>query len=290
MSGTINPVQALGRIGVGSWTFPWAIGTVKDHLPSPLMTAVELVRKGSEIGAGTVQFLDNLPLDSFSDGELQEVKAAAQEHGMEIQLGTRGVTPAHLSRFLAVATTLGCRLVRTMGGWHGEPATTAEMEGDLREILPAYAEAGVSLALENYEAYSTLELGTLVRKIGHPSLGICLDLTNSFGALESADAILDHLAELTINIHLKEFVVERLPHLMGFAFIGRPVGQGKLPLETIFSRVADFGREPDAIVELWTPFKETLAETLLQEEKWARESVRYLKSTRWFKLPDKKTT
>ncbi len=290
MSEPINPVERLGRIGVGSWTFPWAIGTVKDHLPTPLMTAVQLVKKASEIGAGTVQFLDNLPLHDFTDRELQDVRTAAREHGLEVQLGTRGVTPAHLSRYLAVATSLGCRLVRTMGGWHGAPAPTAELERDLREILPGYAAAGVSLALENYEAYSTQELGALVRKIGHPNLGICLDLTNSFGALESADSILDHLAELTINIHLKEFVVERLPHLMGFAFVGRPVGQGKLPLEAIFSRVAHFGREPDVIVELWTPFKENLSETLIQEEKWARESVRYLQGTQRFKLPDKKTT
>jgi 3-oxoisoapionate decarboxylase len=288
MSEITNNAQRIGRIGVGSWTFPWAIGTVKEHLPSPRMTPVQLVKKAGEVGAAVVQFLDNLPLIGASEAELQEVRATAQECGLELQVGTRGVTPTHLLGYLSVATALGAKLVRTMGGWHGAPLPIDEMESDLREVMPAYAAAGVSLALENYEAYSTLELADLVQKIDHPNLGICLDLTNSFGALESADAILNHLAERTINIHLKEFVVERLPYLMGFAFVGRPVGQGKLPLETIFSRVADFGRKPDVIIELWTPFKKTLAETIVEEEKWARLSVDHLKSTNRFMPSEKK--
>ncbi len=288
MSSSLRPSIdcGLGRIGVGSWTFPWAIGTVSEYSPASPMTARQLVKKAHEIGASTVQFLDNLPLHDLSESELKEVRAVAQDCGLELQIGTRGVTPTHLIRYLAVATALDARLVRTMGGWHGKPASISEMERDLREVLVSYADAGVSLALENYEAYTTEELGALVRRIDHPNLGICLDLTNSFGALESADSILDHLAELTINIHLKEFVVERLPHLMGFAFVGRPIGQGKLPLETIFSRAALFGRKPDVVVELWTPFKGSLAETLAQEESWARLSVDHLKSTNWFNVPE----
>ena len=281
----------LGKIGIGSWTFPWAIGTVQDHSPSSPMTASQLIDKASELGASVVQFLDNLPLDNFSESALQEIRASAQDRGLELQIGTRSVKPVHLSRYLDIAMAVGARLVRTMGGWHGQPATIPEMEHDLQEILPAYTAAGVSLALENYEAYSTEELAGLVRKIANPSLGVCLDLTNSFGALESADSILDHLAELTINIHLKEFVVERLPHLMGFAFVGRPIGHGKLPLEDIFSRVAQFGRQPVAVVELWTPFQGNLEETIAQEENWARMSVDYLLSTDWFEArADKKGT
>ena len=281
--------RGLGRVGIGSWTFPWAIGTVTEHRPASPLTAVQLVRKAHELGASTVQFLDNLPLHDLSESELQEVRAAVQDCGLELQIGTRGVAPEHLLRYLAVATSLGARLVRTMGGRHGKPAPIPEIERDLREVLDNYAAAGVSLALENYEAYATEELGALVRRIGHPNLGVCLDLTNSFGALESADSILDHLAELTINIHLKEFVVERLPHLMGFAFVGRPIGQGKLPLETIFSRVALFGRKPDVVVELWSPYMGNLAKTLAQEENWARLSVDHLKSTNWFTVPENKT-
>ena len=39
--------------------------------------------------------------------------------------------------------------------------------------------------------------------------------TNSFGALESADEILDNLVPFTISVHVKEFAVERMEFLMG---------------------------------------------------------------------------
>src|SRR4249919_3453380 len=91
--------HGLGRIGIGSWTFPWAIGTVTEHRPAPPLTAAQLVRKAHELGVSTVQFLDNLPLHSLSESELQEVRAAAEDCGLELQIGTRGVTPTHLLRY-----------------------------------------------------------------------------------------------------------------------------------------------------------------------------------------------
>ena len=80
---------------------------------------------------------------------------------------------------------MGARSIRTMGGWHGAPASLEEGEDNLRKVLPAFGQAGVRIALENYEAYRTSDLAALVGRIDHPALGICLDLTNSFGALEA---------------------------------------------------------------------------------------------------------
>ena len=90
----------------------------------------------------------------------------------------------------------------------------------------------------------------------------CLDLTNSFGALENKEQILQHLAAHAINVHLKDFAVERIEFLMGFAFRGRPVGEGCLPLADLFSTLAKHGNRPNVIVEHWTPFAGTLEKTL----------------------------
>jgi hypothetical protein len=51
-----------------------------------------------------------------------------------------------------------------------------------------------------------------------------------------------------------------------------------LPLDLILSRLAQFNRRPDLIVELWPPPQRTLAETLSLERAWAAESVQYLRS------------
>jgi sugar phosphate isomerase/epimerase len=275
---TVENIPGLGRIGMGSWTYPWAIGTIRDHPPKQPMSPSALVRRAAELGVTVVQILDNLPLDRLTVAELKDLRKLALHYGIELQVGTRGIERSHLLHYLEIAQQLEARLVRTMGGWPGQPAPLAEIEKEIQAVLPEFTGAGVSLALENYEAYSTGGLAHLVDMISHPKLGICLDLTNSFGALESAEQMLNNLAPLTINLHLKEFTVERLDHLMGFAFLGRPTGKGMLPLEQIFTRLAQFGRRPDVIVELWTPFTKTLEDTLALEHVWAAESIAYLRT------------
>jgi 3-oxoisoapionate decarboxylase len=242
------------------------------------MSAQDLLRQAAALGVELVQIVDNLPLDQLTVAALNDLHDLAEDHSIELQIGTRGVERSHLLEYLDIARRLDAKLVRTMGGWHGNPASLAEIEKNVTAVLPDFVEANVSLALENYEAYSTHDLANLVSSINHPKVGICLDLTNSFGALESAQQILANLAPLTINLHLKEFIIKRLDYLMGFAFLGRPTGKGKLPLAQIFGRLAACHRQPDIIVELWTPFTRTLEETLALEKAWASESIDFLRA------------
>jgi len=271
-------IPGLGRIGIGSWTYPWAIGTVRDRQPKHMMSPRGLIRQAAELGVKVVQIGDNLPLDGRTVAELRDLRKLAEDYGIALQLGTRGVDRSHLLRYLEIGLQLDARLIRTMGGWPGFPALISEIEENLDFVLPAFVQAGVSLALENYETYSTGDLARLVSAIDNPMLGICLDVANSLGALESIDQILDNLASHTINLHLKEIEVRRLEYLMGFAILGKPAGRGRLPLEKIFARLAQFHRQPDVIVELWTPYTNTLEETLALERAWATESIDYLRT------------
>ena len=261
---------------MGSWTFPWATGTVLNHRPDRPLDPLGVVQRAKDLGVHVVHFLDNLPLDACDPEAIDRAGAFAAQHGIEVEIGTRGTDPEHLRKFLRIAERMGARLIRTMGGWHGAPATLQEIGDNLQAVLPAFDDAGVRIALENYEAYRTSDLGALVGRIGHPSLGVCLDLTNSFGALESADEILRNLVPFTISVHLKEFAVERLEFLMGFAFRGKPTGQGMLPLRKMFDALAAASRQANVIVEQWPPFQETLQKTMELELDWARQSVEHL--------------
>jgi sugar phosphate isomerase/epimerase len=272
----------LGKIGIGSWTYPWGVGTISDHLPARLLRPVDLVNKACRVGAEVVQVVDNLPLHEFTKSDLAEFRSLAADRTIEIEIGTRGVQPEHLQNYLRIAELVGAKLVRTMAGWHGNPPPLREVERDLRKALPAFRDADVRIALENYEAYSTRELGDLINSIGDSHLGVCLDLTNSFGALENKEEILRHLAAHAINVHLKDFAIERIEYLMGFAFRGRPVGEGSLPLADLFSTLAEIGRRPNVIVEHWTSFTETLEKTLELEDEWASRSVQFLKGLQWW--------
>ena len=268
--------KTIGKIGVGSWTFPWATGTVLDHRPEHVLDPLGVVQRAKDLGVHVVHFLDNLPLDGCDQKAIAQAGELAALHGIEVEIGTRGTNPEHLLRYLEIAQKMGARLLRTMGGWHGAPASLKEISDNLSKVLPSFSNAGVRIALENYEAYRTSDLAALVAQIDHPALGICLDLTNSFGALESADEILGNLVPFTISVHLKEFAVERLEFLMGFAFRGKPTGQGMLPLQKMFDALTAASRRANVIVEQWPPFQETLVKTIEQELNWARQSVEHL--------------
>jgi sugar phosphate isomerase/epimerase len=268
--------KELGKIGVGSWTFPWATGTVQDRRPESILDPVGVVQRAVDIGVHVVHFLDNLPLDTFEGKVLDRARDLAVEHKIEVEVGTRGTEPAHLRRYLEIAQRMGARLIRTMGGWHKAPAPVDQIKANFRKVLPQFDGAGVRIALENYEAYSTSEIAAIVREVDSPSLGVCLDLTNSFAAMESADEILENLAPFTISVHLKEFTVERLEYLMGFAFRGKPTGQGVLPLRKIFETLLANSRKVNVIVEQWPPFHENLEKTIEMEFEWARQGVEHL--------------
>jgi sugar phosphate isomerase/epimerase len=240
------------------------------------MSPIGLIRRAAELGVKVVQIVDNLPLDELTIAELKDLRKLSQDYGIELQVGTRGVDSSHLLKYLEIALQLEARLIRTMERSQGLPADISAIERNISLVLPEFIQAGVSIALENYEAYSTSDLARLINTVKNPNLGICLDVVNSLGALESTDQILDNLASLTINLHLKDFTIQRLDHLMGFAFLGMPIGQGRLPLEQIFKRLAQFSHRPDVIIELWTPFTKTLEETIALERVWATESLQYL--------------
>ena len=261
---------------MGSWTFPWATGTVQDRRPEPILDPVGVVQRTVDIGVHVVHFLDNLPLDIFDGKVLDRARDLALDHNIEVEVGTRGTEPAHLLKYLEIAQRMGARLVRTMGGWHKAPAPVAQIKANFREVLPQFDGAGVRIALENYEAYSTSDIAAIVQEIDSPSLGVCLDLTNSFAAMESADEILQNLAPFTISVHLKEFTVERLEYLMGFAFRGKPTGQGVLPLRKIFETLLANSRKANVIVEQWPPFNESLEKTMEMEFEWAKQGVEHL--------------
>jgi hypothetical protein len=96
------------------------------------------------------------------------------------------------------------------------------------------------------------------------------------GAGEGIETITTLLAPHTFNLHIKEFLVKRNPHQMGYIIEGRPVGQGQLPLEWILEQLGS--QCQSGILELWTPPEPSIQETMAKEQQWALESIEYLKS------------
>ena len=91
------------------------------------------------------------------------------------------------------------------------------------------------------------------------------------------DAVVQTLTPYTLNLHVKDFTIERVSSKMGFILTGSPAGEGRLNLPWLLERLGAAGRDLNAILETWPPFGPTLKETIARERAWVETSVRNLR-------------
>jgi 3-oxoisoapionate decarboxylase len=264
------------NLGISSYTYTWAIG-VPGRIPNRPMTAPDLLNRARALGVGVVQIADNLPLHRLSPAELEALADRAAADGIELEVGTRGIAPAHLRTYLDLAVRLGSPILRVVTDTADHQPTEDEIVTTVRSFLPALAESDVTLAIENHDRFASRTLVDLLQRIDSERVGICLDTVNSFGALEGPERVVEALGPWTVNLHVKDFTITRASHQMGFTIEGRPAGRGRLDVPWLLSRLHAMERDVNAILELWTPPEPALGDTLTKEQAWAVESVDYLR-------------
>jgi sugar phosphate isomerase/epimerase len=262
-------------IGLGTYAFFWQHS---DRAPEPLslVGAFEATR---ELGLDLFQICDYAPLEAMTDAEVADAARAARDLGLTIQLGTKGIEPAHLERHLRLAEAFDARLVRSMLYGPDSRPTLAEASVWLRESLPAYEAAGVTLALETYEQVATAQLVGLVESFGSAQLGICLDPANVVARLELPRDCVGLAADLTANIHVKDFAFDRQPGWVGFTYSGAAMGTGLHDYAHLLETVRPRERGIDEIVEHWLPWQHDPETTIRTEREWTRTTLDYLRST-----------
>jgi sugar phosphate isomerase/epimerase len=264
------------RLGISSYTYTWAVG-VPGHLPPRPLSAADLVRRAAEKGLGCVQVADNLPLDALADAERRELRTLAAELAVAIEVGARGLTPDRLERYLDLAVFFHSPVLRFVVDGPGYAPSLDEVVAVIGAALPRLRETGVRLAVENHDRLRSAEFRDIVLRTDPERVGICLDSVNSMGAGESVREVVTALAPHTLNLHVKDFTVERVSHKMGFVVTGVPAGQGMLDLPWLLGEIRGHGRCQSAILELWTPPAGAIEETVAREASWADESLRFLK-------------
>jgi sugar phosphate isomerase/epimerase len=235
------------------------------------MTAHDLLERAAGLGVGVVQIADNLPLE---ETDIDALAVRAQELGIALEAGTCGIERETLERYLEIAQRIGSPVLRTLldsSTWHPTPEEAAEA---LRRVAPAFERASIVLAIENHDRFPAATLRQVVEAAGSAHVGVCLDTANSLGCGEGIEQVLAALGGLTVNVHIKDFVVRRLPHNKGFAVEGVPAGRGLLDIPAILARIP---RQVSVIVELWPPPEASVEASIAKEEAWAAESVLYLR-------------
>lgn len=260
-------------IGLGTYAFFWQHS---ERAPEPLSLA-DMLRRTRDLDLDLFQICDYPPLLGYSAAELRELRATADDLGIRLELGTKGIVLEHLATFLHLAGVLGATLVRSMNFAPGSRPSTTQAESLLRTALPAFEAAGVTVALETYEQLRSAELIGLVESIGSEHLGICLDPANTVAGLEDPRDVVERCAPYTKNLHVKDFAFARQEGWVGFTLAGAELGTGLLDYDHELRTVDPDARGINRIVEHWLPWQGSFAETAARENDWTLSSVTYMK-------------
>lgn len=264
-------------LGVSSYAFGWAVG-VPGQLPPGRFTAQDLITFARSRGLRLVQFGDHLAIETLSAQQLADLRhhALAGSSSVVIETGARGLTEANLKRFITISRALDARLLRFVIDAPGYEPHPNEVVALLRSISPLLEQADLVLGLENHDRFPARTLRLMLEQVGSRRVGICLDTANSLGAGEGLEHVVDQLGPFTVNLHLKDFVITRVPHAMGFVVEGRPAGRGSLKIPDLLEKLAGFGRCRTAVLETWTPPEGSITDTIAKERRWADQSLDYL--------------
>jgi sugar phosphate isomerase/epimerase len=182
---------------------------------------------------------------------------------------------ALLERTAATAQALGVTRLRTacLGGRRYEEfqdrKTWETFIGHWREAAPR-AEAALrrhklALAIENHKDWLTDELAALLRKIGSPHVGACVDFGNNLAFLEDPLATAEALAPFAVTTHGKDHLVARRDS--GFDLADVALGDGVLPLPRIVKALR--AKRPDAPLCLETMTRDPLEIPYREARYWS---------------------
>jgi sugar phosphate isomerase/epimerase len=264
------------KLGISSYAYTWSIG-VPGQMPEKPMDCFQLLEKAINFQVSCIQIADNLPLDQQDHESRYRLLNLAQEAQIEIEVGMRGLTRENLEKYIDLAEYFRSPLLRAVIDVGDFCPGLWEITHVIREYLPELVSRNIQLAIENHDRLKASEFARIIETVGDNHVGICLDSVNSMGAGEGLEEVLRILGPYTINFHIKDFMVKRASHMMGFSIEGTPAGQGMLPIEEILLKLENWGQCESGILELWIPPAGNLTETISCEDSWARMSIDFLK-------------
>lgn len=266
-------------LGISSFTYGWTVGMDPDN---PKLTELDLLKKVEAYGLKCLQVGDNLPLHKLTGSRLQEFKTTAEKNHTRLEVGARKLTEDHLQRYLEICKFLKAPLLRFVVDGDDYQPSGQTIISILKNILPELKKNNVTLGIENHDRFKASELSAVMDAIADERVGICLDSVNSIGAGEGLEWVADLLAPYAVNLHIKDFRIQRFHHNMGFIVTGAPGGTGMMDVPSIIAKLLPFGRCQSAILEQWAAPEVTTDLTIEKEMSWADQGINYLKSLPYF--------
>ena len=267
------------KIGISSFAYCFACGSRPFTKPQHIMTPHDLIDKAVALGADAVQFGDNMPLEVYSDEELERIRVHAEKCGIETEVGMRRATAERLSDYIRITHQIRGRVLRVITDGTGFTPDLHEICRTAASLIPQLEECGVVLGIENHDRFSARDYAKMAETIDHPQVGLTVDTVNSLSHEEHINEVLEYMAPYCVCLHMKDYVIKRYNGGGGLKITGACPGTGRLDIRRCYEECRiKSNRNFNIILESWMEPGETLEETMRIEDEWAGAGVSYLKT------------
>jgi len=134
----------------------------------------------------------------------------------------------------------------------------------LRTVRSLAEEAGVTIAVENHQDLTSVELVEMCAAAGGTAIGVTLDAVNPLAVVEDPLAFARRLGPLVKHVHLKDYRIYRTPE--GFRLVRCPIGVGILDVKGLLSILRQ--NAPDATIVVELAALESRHVRFLRDEYW----------------------
>lgn len=266
------------QLGIGSFTYGW--GVDKDYNESVNLQPLNelgLIERAKQFNVQLLQIGDNLPMHEWTEERLKVFEKLLQQNHIVLEIGARGLTEEHLHRYIQLCKRFNTKLLRFVTDGIGWEPSIKEIISIIQNNVSLLHQHNITLALENHDRFKAIDYVEIMNSVNSPEVGICLDTVNSTGAGESVEYIVDTLAPFTVNLHIKDFGIARLPHKQGFIIDGRIAGEGMLDVAMVIGFLNKYNRCHTCILEQWTSPEKDNQLTIQKELDWATKGIKNLK-------------
>src|SRR5262245_12950960 len=223
--------------------------------------------------------------ESLEEKHLKEVKAKADDLGIQIHAGTWSICPTskffknkwgtaeeHLALGIRVANTLGSPAIRCILGMGDDRKTEGGIEAriaDTVKVCQAYrsraVDAGVKIAIENHAGdMQAWELVTLIEVAGKDYVGATLDSGNATWTMEDPLASLETLGPYTLSTGIRDSMVWEYDE--GAKVQWTAIGEGLVDWKKYFERFSVLCPDTPVNLEIISGFARPVP--YLREDFW----------------------
>lgn len=190
--------------------------------------APQLLDYAAKLKVDTILFSDLDVYENHGDAALKEIKAKADDLGIEIHAGTGSICPSsgtfnpkwgsaedHLRLALRVAKALGSPVARCFLGNSEDRKREGGIETHIKNTVKVCkavrtyaADLGVKIAIENHAGdMQAWELVSLIEEAGKEYVGATLDSGNATWALEDPSVNLEILGPYAVSTGIRDSMV-----------------------------------------------------------------------------------